>query len=446
MRAMKIALAAGIAFAAGAAGQPTQSSAPATAARPAAQTSQFDPRSVVAEVRRVIADRYVLPERRAALDSVLAEGLSSGRYIVADPAVFAERVNADLERVGRDRHLNFNYRPQPTNAGEPRRQGPPSPEEAQRAAQARNHGVRELKVLPGNVRYLAYDGFDWSGDGAARALETAMRFLSGGDAVIIDLRRNGGGSPLAVQYLVSHFMEPNRPLMTFHMNGAATPDTTASLPELPAGRMIGRPLYVLTSGSTASAAEEFTGHVLGYRLGEVVGENTAGAGFRNQIVPIEGMFVLSVSVGRAVLASTGRDWEAVGHAPTTAAPVANALEVAHSRALARLADSRAGPEQERLRAIGDAVLARVEPRSPGLALAAYAGRYGERVITAAGDQLFYQRANGPRHRLIPLGSNRFAFEDSPELQIRFAANGSAVTTFEVVSAGGPPQGRYERTQ
>jgi hypothetical protein len=449
MRAVKMAIAAGITFAAGAAaqpGQPAQRSGPATAAQPAAQASRFDPRSVVAEVRRVIAERYVLPERRAALDAVLADGLSSGRYIVTDPAAFAERVNADLERVGRDRHLNFNYRPQPTNAGEPRRQGPPSPEEAGRAAQARNHGVRELKVLPGNVRYLGYDGFDWSGDGGARALETAMRFLSGGDAVIIDLRRNGGGSPLAVQYLVSHFMDPNRPLMTFHMNGAATPDTTATLADVPAGRMVGRPLYVLTSGSTASAAEEFTGHVLGYRLGEVIGENTAGAGFRNQIVPIDGMFAFSVSVGRAVLAATGRDWEAVGHAPTTAAPVEDALEIAHSRALARLAETRTGPEQERLRAIGDAVLARVAPRSPGLALAAYAGRYGERLVTAQGDELFYQRGDGLRHRLIPLGSNRFAFEENPELQIRFGANGNAVTAFEVVSAGGPPQGRYERTQ
>ena len=44
-----------------------------------------------------------------------------------------------------------------------------------------------------------------------------MRFLRGGDAVIIDLRRNGGGSPDAVQYLVSHFLEPNRPLVTFYM-------------------------------------------------------------------------------------------------------------------------------------------------------------------------------------------------------------------------------------
>ena len=50
--------------------------------------------------------------------------------------------------------------------------------------------------------------------------------------------------------------------------------------------MVGKPLYVLTSGGTASAAEEFTGHVAGYKLGELIGENTAGAGFRNEFYPL----------------------------------------------------------------------------------------------------------------------------------------------------------------
>ena len=43
--------------------------------------------------------------------------------------------------------------------------------------------------------------------------------------------------------------------------------------------MVGKPLYVLTGGSSASAAEEFIGHVAGFKLGELVGETTAGAGF-----------------------------------------------------------------------------------------------------------------------------------------------------------------------
>ena len=414
---------------------------------PAPDAQAFDARAVVGQVRRVIAERYVLPERRPALDAVLAEGLASGRYDGLGPGALAERINADLERVGRDRHLGFSYNPQQAALlAAARNEAAPDRSGFERQARAANYGIRELRVLPGNVRYLAYDAFLWVGAPSAAALENAARFLSGGDAVIIDLRRNGGGSPQAVQYLISHFMEANRPLVTFHMNGEPQPDRLSTLPDVPAGRMVGKPLFVLTSGGTASAAEEFAGHVAGYRLGELVGETTAGAGFRNELVAIEGGFVLSVSVGRAVLASTGRDWEAVGHAPTIAAPVAQALDAAHAEALRRLALSSSGAERARLEGLADGVVARSERRSPAMPLSAYAGRYGERVVALEEGRLYYQRGNRPRTPLIALGGNRFAFDDDPALRLEFATTAGRVTALEIVPVGAPPQGRYERTQ
>ncbi|HKR24394.1 MAG TPA: S41 family peptidase, partial [Allosphingosinicella sp.] len=318
-------------------------------AAPAAAAAALDSRAVVAEVRRIIAERYVLPERRPALDAILAQGLAAGRYDVAEPGLLAERINADLATAGRDRHLNFNHNPRQAAMLAAGNRPQPDSSAYERQVRLANHGVAELRVLPGNVRYMAYEGFMWIGPESAAALETAMRFLAGGDAVIIDLRRNGGGSPEAVQYLVSHFLPAGRPLVTFYMNGRADPDQLATLAELPAGRVVGKPLYVLISNGTGSAAEEFAGHVAGYRIGELIGETSAGAGFRNDLVPIAGDFVLSVSVGRAVLASTGRDWEAVGHAPTVPTPIAGALDVGHALALRRLAASApAGPDRARL--------------------------------------------------------------------------------------------------
>ena len=447
MRGMKMAVAAALAAAASAAAQPGPAPQPKVAATAASPAQQVDPRAVVAEVRRVIAARYVLPERRPALDAVLAEGLRSARYDVRDPAALAERLDADLERVGRDKHLHILYDPRrAAMMAAVQTSSAPNASEFARTVRAANHGVTELKLLPGNIRYMAYDGFQWIGPESAAALENAMRFLSGGDAVIIDLRRNGGGFPTAVQYLVSHFMEAGRPLVTFHMNGAPSPNSLSTLPELPAGRMVGKPLYVLTSSGTASAAEEFTGHVAGYRLGELVGSTTAGAGFRNALVPIPGGFVLSVSVGRAVLASTGRDWEAVGIAPTIRTEVPAALDAAQSHALRRLAAQAQGPERTRLDALADAMAAKVERRSPALPLSAYAGAFGDRAIAIEDGRLYHRRGERPRTALIPLGGNVFVFDDNPALQVRFAASGSSVSAFEIVPAGGQPQGRYERTR
>ena len=421
--------------------QPTPSPAPS-----AASPAIVDGRAVVAEVRRVIAERYVLPERRPALDAALAQGLASGRYDVGDPAQLAERINADLETTGRDRHLNFTYNPQQaarlsarTNAGAP------DPSDSNRLARANNFGVKTLRVLPGNVRYMDYDGFMWVDGETPAALDTAMRFLAGGDAIIIDLRRNGGGSPQAVQYIISHFLPADRPLVTFYMNGEPSPDRLSTLAEMPAGRMEGRPLYVLISPGTASAAEEFTGHVAGYRVGEIVGETTAGAGFRNDLVPIPGGFVLSVSVGRAVLASTGRDWEAVGHAPTIRTPVPAALDAAHAHALGRLAAAASGPERGRLEAMAEGIAARGQPRPAAMPLTAYAGLYGERRISVEGDRLVYQRGERPTVRLVGLGGHRFAFDEDPLTQLTFQTSGDQVTALEIQPAGGPVQGRYERT-
>jgi hypothetical protein len=423
---------------------PTQPAAPSSAT---AQAARVGGRAVAAEVRRVIAERYVLPERRPVIDAALARSLEAGRYDVTDPGQLAERINADLAEAGHDRHLNFAYHPEmATRLSARTDQGERDPTESNRIARANNFGVKTLRVLPGNVRYMEYDGFMWVDGETPAVLDTAMRFLSGGDAVIIDLRRNGGGSPDAVQYIISHFLPAGRPLVTFHMNGEPSPNSLSTLAEVPAGRMVGRPLYVLISPATASAAEEFTGHVGGYRIGELVGETTAGAGFRNDLVPIAGGFVLSVSVGRAVLASTGRDWEAVGHAPTIRTPVAGALDVAHSRALQTLAAAASGPERTRLEAMAEAIAARSQPGAPALPLTAYAGSYGERRISVEGDRLLYQRGERPPLRLVGLGGNRFAFDEDPITRLTFQTSGTQVTAIEIQPAGGPVQGRYERTQ
>ncbi len=401
---------------------------------------QINGRAAVSEIRRILQQNYVIPEVRVKLDSALSAGLAKGRYDVTDPSALVERINADLNEVAHDKHLGLSYDPQGAArlAARPPGSGaddaPPTAEEI-RTARSRNHGIVEMKLLPGNIRYIESRGFVWAGAPSAESCDTAMRFLSGGDAAIIDLRRNGGGSPDAVQYMISHFVEANRPLVTFHM-GASRVDKLASLPKMPAGRMVGKPLYILTSGHTASAAEEFAGHVAGYKLGELVGETTAGAGFRNEFFPVPGGFLLSVSVGRAVLASTGKDWEGVGIPPTTKAKVDKALEVAQANALRRLAASADGDEKRQLEARAALLSAQVDPVATALPLTAYGGTYGERTIHIADGSATLQRGDGPKLPMVAVGPNEFAFEADPLTRIRFEIAGSAVAGFEMIRSDG----------
>jgi hypothetical protein len=416
-----------------------QAQPPADTARPA----PADGRTVVAELRRLLAANYVLPDVRPKLDAALAKGLAEGRYDVSDPAVLTDRVNADLTAVAHDKHLSLEYNPRQATelaaalAAEARagtEDTGPSPEQI-RQAQRRNHGFTEMKVLPGNVRYVNMQGFVWVGPKSAEAYDNVMRFLKEGDAVIIDLRQNGGGSPESVQYLVSHFMEPNRPLMTFHMAGNQT-DRTATLANLPAGRMIGKPLYVLTSGRSASAAEEFTGHIAGFKLGELIGATTAGAGFRNQFFPLPGGYLISISVGRAVLASTGKDWEGVGIAPTTAIDPEKALLVAQVHALRRLASTASPREKANYEATAALMAAQVEPVATALPLAAYSGTFGERTVSLENGRLAFQRAGGPKLVMIPIGPNLFAMENDAMTRVEYKVAGNAATGFELQRGDG----------
>src|SRR3990170_1061781 len=80
-------------------------------AAPVASATRIDGRAVVADVRRILAANYVLPEMRPKLDAVLAKGLASGRYDVSDPAELATRINADLASIAKDKHLGIEFDP-----------------------------------------------------------------------------------------------------------------------------------------------------------------------------------------------------------------------------------------------------------------------------------------------------------------------------------------------
>jgi C-terminal processing protease CtpA/Prc len=202
-------------------------------------------------------------------------------------------------------------------------------------------------VLPGNVRYINISpGFLWDPARSPQAFDDAMRFLAGGDAYIIDIRTNGGGSPATVRYVVSHFMDAGQKLMTYRIGPEGTSESRTQA--VPAGKLAAKPLYLLTSPKSASAAEEFASHIKNFKLGTLVGGTTAGAGHRNALFGTPEGFVISVSVGTAIHPVTGTGWEGTGVVPDITAPVDEALAVAHSEALKGLVTTATGPRKVEL--------------------------------------------------------------------------------------------------
>jgi hypothetical protein len=367
---------------------------------------------------------YVFPDMRPKLVERLRRSEEAGRYEVDDPRAFADRITEDLRDVAHDRHLSLRFAPAEYAAATAAPASNQGSEELERRQALRDHyGLADLEILPGNIRYLRITGFEWVQDATGAAYDDAMRFLKDGDAIIIDLRGNGGGSGEAVQYLTSHFLPADTLLVTF-LHDSAAPAQSRTLSYLPAGRLQGKPLYVLIDGGVASAAEEFAYHVQQFKLGELVGTTTAGAANNNRYVPIAPGFMLSVSFGRPVHAVSNTNWEGVGIKPSVETPPVQALDVAQSMALTRLAQAPgATPEQ-----LADYAWARVgvEARlQPAVSISAkrlraLAGAYGDVNVTFRDGALWLSRPNRPARRLQPMtDEGLFAVEGADILRVRF---------------------------
>lgn len=392
-----------------------------TPSRPALDAA--DRAQALERISAEIASTYVFPERRSPAIDRLASAAAEGRYDTADPVAFAERVTADLTAVTHDTHLYLRYDPAWFDSAS----APPAPgEDAQQIAieaeiaRYTNHGLAEMRILPGNIRYLRIEGFAWVEDETGPAYDDALRFLKGGRAIIIDLRGNGGGRIEASKYLISHFLEADVLIATF-LSPDAPPLQYRAVDYLPAGRIQGQPVYVLIDGHARSAAEMVAYTFQQYELGELIGARTEGAANISDDFAVAPAFRLSVSTGRTVQPISGTDWEGVGVAPTVETDPSQALEVAQIRAIDRLLPGTPeGVPRQQLLWSRPALEAALHPATlDERALRAFAGVYAEASVRFRDHGLWLHRPGRPPNRLTAMTTDGlFQAVDNDSLRVR----------------------------
>ncbi len=92
--------------------------------------------------------------------------------------------------------------------------------------------------------------------------------------LVLDLRGNPGGPPLAARAISAFFLPNGEPLVYFE--GRTRPRADLDIPVLPPGYHIDWPMAVLVDKSTGSAAELFSGVLQDRKRALVFGESTAG--------------------------------------------------------------------------------------------------------------------------------------------------------------------------
>ncbi len=394
--------------------------------------------AVVAKLADILTEKYVFPDTGKKMADLLRGNQRAGAYApLAEPQEFARRLTDDIRSVSRDLHLGVRYDPESIRLSKIQTvDGDELQRLEKRQGRMDNYGFREVRILPGNIGYVKFDYFSGSPEAFPVAVG-AMAFVSGADALVFDLRDNGGGDPQMIQLLTTYLFEgePKHLNSFYHREGDRT-EQFWTLPYVPGKRMPAVPVYVLTSDRTFSGAEEFTYNLKNMKRATIVGETTGGGAHPVNRELIDDDFWVSVPYARAVNPISKTNWEGTGVEPDVKVPAPQALDAAQAMALEKLHSAEADARFKDFYLWHlEAQQAKVHPVTLSEAdLQPFAGTYGPRRVTLEDGVLYYQREGRPKGRLLPLTSDTFALENAPMFRIRFLREGGRVTALE---------GRYE---
>jgi hypothetical protein len=305
---------------------------------------------VIEGILKELDERYVFPEVAKKMRQAIEARRNAKEYDAVETGQdLAKKLTADLQEVSKDKHLRVTCRTGklPVLA----KGDKPAPEDLERMRQSAgklNGGYRRVERLPGNVGYLQVDGF-MHVDAAAGPAAAAMNFLANTDALIIDVRTNGGGGPQSVALLCSYlFDEKPVHLNSLYWRKGDRTEESWTLKEVAGKRYAGKDVYVLTSGRTFSAAEEFAYDLQSLKRATIVGETTGGGAHPGGMVPVADHFLVFVPSGRAINPVTKTNWEGTGVKPDVEVAADKALETAHQLAVKKILEKAPTDEARRL--------------------------------------------------------------------------------------------------
>jgi C-terminal processing protease CtpA/Prc len=264
------------------------------------------------------------------VDALLGHEKNGDDNAIAEGGAFAELLTKQMREVSHDVHLEVVY----SRDRLPDHPGAPSAESVanyRRALERENCTFEAVRILPHNIGYLKFNSFPDVSICRSTAV-AAMAALNGADAVIFDLRDNRGGYPEMVMLIAAYLFD--HPEYMYSPREAPTERLWTRSP-VAGNRLADKPVYVLISGTTWSAAEQFSYDVKMLKRATLVGERTRGGAHAGVFYRIDDHFGVGIPEVKAVNPFSKNDWEGVGIEPDVKVKAADALEAAE-----RLAESK----------------------------------------------------------------------------------------------------------
>lgn len=378
-------------------------------------------KQTINDLSALLPERYAYKETGQKLQQLLQQNLKAGKYdSYTSPLEFSIAVTNDLRSLRPDRHLALNYSPQtqPANTAASTPAQPTSPEEQAKQASAfnrqMNFGFKNVQFFNGNIGYLKLDYFDSYLDYSTPVDDASMAFFKNSDALIIDLRENGGGSGQMVNYIAGFFFKDRTLVGTSYNRLSETTTEEFITPQPKEKQLADMDLYILTSKSTVSAAEALAYNLKYLRKAKVIGETSAGAANPGRVTRLNSLFTAFIPNRHGMNVVTGTNWEGTGVPVDIACPDEDALRIARIEALKKLKQKATTPLQQRKFSNYITYLEKTDTKRdlPQRTLMEYVGEYqGGRTITLKNGKLYYSRVADPGSDLHYISTDVFMLSE-----------------------------------
>jgi len=304
----------------------------------------------------LLEKNYVFPEKAKSMKAMLLENLGKGSYYNLTLESFATTVYKDLQAISPDRHMRVDVFPEnpQINAG--------GRQDGRNSKPKKINPFKKIEFLQGNIAWVVLDNFP-NPALCDEYVVSVMNSIASANAVIFDLRNNGGGSPLLVQLILSYLLEEKKlyhtvynrikntttEYRTYKINSGFESESGTGA-DNKEGKIKGKvditglqniPVYVLTAKRTFSAAEEFAYDIQSIKRGKIVGRATGGGAHQMNGFGVYERIGMLIPYSRPINPFTGTDWEGTGVKPDIEVNAVDALHTAHIDALKTLQQAAA---------------------------------------------------------------------------------------------------------
>lgn len=398
---------------------------------------------VVGNIEKLLLDRYLFPDSAQKMSSFLQNQLANNAYEnVKTASELANKLTSDFQKNFFDKHLRVTYAPRLVrmlNNSSPEDQPSQAEIEELLAVEVfENFRIPEVKRLSGNLGYLRIDQFlpPQHARGYKEKLAACFELLADTEALIIDLRENPGGYGDGVGYFLSLLLPEKTKIfdeISRVPSGGMQVQEGGTVKPINTRQYLEKPVYVLTSSKTASAAEAVS-HVLKYSgRAQIIGQSTYGAGYLGDDFVVDDSFVMTISYATGKHPAAERGWEGDGVQPHVLTDYHKAFHIARTMALSELVKAEEAKrkkdrnmfklarwkwEIERLEALQKAEHLTAEMTRE------YTGSYESRVIELRDGHLYYGRTSphSTFRKLIPVGKDEFLVEGLENYRMTFLRN------------------------